>query len=417
MRPSVMREQEERTIGRREFLGGASAAALAGALAYVPRQRKADADISPDIRTVKEFGAVGDGVADDTAKLQNAINGAASTTGHLYVKKGNYKYTGTLNIPSDIHIEGEQMGSGANLVRAANVLGISLAATAPNRVWHPSLERLRFSGGNFSADHMRLTNISHLLMKDCYFYNAAGRHLLATSLWDSRLYNCVFHTGGSPTMPMVTFTGTGGDNITNQNHLYGLHLENYRGIGIEITGGTMETYFYGAKLEGTPSNTHHMKIDGGTAVELHGVQFTAAGTSGNTIPELLLIQNVRGVQGDIQVEHLGFVSSAANINRYVKITNSSHIDLSIMPYADASKWTGTEVVGVDGLNRDSIEITGPPFFNGKRLINRPMVTYGSATPSSLRRLWGDRQYSTAPTNTVLGWVCTASGTPGTWRTF
>lgn len=44
--------------------------------------------------------------------------------------------------------------------------------------------------------------------------------------------------------------------------------------------------------------------------------------------------------------------------------------------------------------------------------------YGSAAPSSGSYQVGDRVWNTAPTaGGTMGWVCTAGGTPGTWKTF
>lgn len=44
------------------------------------------------MKTVKDFGAVGDGITDDTVSIQNALNNATN----LYFPAGNYKITSTL---------------------------------------------------------------------------------------------------------------------------------------------------------------------------------------------------------------------------------------------------------------------------------------------------------------------------------
>jgi parallel beta-helix repeat protein len=49
-----------------------------------------------DVVSVKDFGAVGDGVADDTAAIQSAIN----ASGMVYVPPGSYKLTATLILSS-----------------------------------------------------------------------------------------------------------------------------------------------------------------------------------------------------------------------------------------------------------------------------------------------------------------------------
>jgi len=49
--------------------------------------------------SVKEFGAVGDGIADDTAPIQSAINSLAGTGGEVvFLPAGTYRVTNTLNL-------------------------------------------------------------------------------------------------------------------------------------------------------------------------------------------------------------------------------------------------------------------------------------------------------------------------------
>jgi hypothetical protein len=53
-----------------------------------------------DVVSVKDFGAIGDGVADDTSAIQAAINVAKSVSGGgvVYLPKGKYKTTAPLNL-------------------------------------------------------------------------------------------------------------------------------------------------------------------------------------------------------------------------------------------------------------------------------------------------------------------------------
>ena len=52
------------------------------------------------------YGAVGDGVADDTAALQAALNdlGTTGKSSVLYVPAGTYRVTGTLALNGRIHV-------------------------------------------------------------------------------------------------------------------------------------------------------------------------------------------------------------------------------------------------------------------------------------------------------------------------
>lgn len=54
--------------------------------------------------SVKDFGAVGDGVADDTAAIQAAID--AAENGELYFPAGDYKITSSISIPGRITVRG-----------------------------------------------------------------------------------------------------------------------------------------------------------------------------------------------------------------------------------------------------------------------------------------------------------------------
>ena len=64
---------------------------------------------------VRDYGAVGDGVTDDTAAIQAAVNAAAAVSGTCYLPRGRYVANGTIITPSQntgfITIAGEGIGS------------------------------------------------------------------------------------------------------------------------------------------------------------------------------------------------------------------------------------------------------------------------------------------------------------------
>jgi len=66
-----------------------------------------------DVVSVKDFGAVGDGVADDTAAIQAAINSVGN--GVLYFPAGTYRCTGELLITSALTMQGAGRGQVRNL--------------------------------------------------------------------------------------------------------------------------------------------------------------------------------------------------------------------------------------------------------------------------------------------------------------
>src|SRR5215218_1552283 len=88
---------------RRRVIAAATALSLSPALAAA-QQSELEEFIGPlpgwkNVRT--DFGAVGDGRADDTAALQRALDalvGPGTATG-LYIPAGRYRITRTLDLP------------------------------------------------------------------------------------------------------------------------------------------------------------------------------------------------------------------------------------------------------------------------------------------------------------------------------
>ena len=71
-----------------------------------------------DVVSVKDFGAVGDGVADDTAEIQAAINYATTIGKSVFLPAGVYLVTSALTLPQQhggIEIFGEAYNSAYNL--------------------------------------------------------------------------------------------------------------------------------------------------------------------------------------------------------------------------------------------------------------------------------------------------------------
>lgn len=74
--------------------------------------------------SVKDFGAAGDGVADDTAKIQAAIDAATGVGKNLYIPKGTYKLTAQLQVTCGIVGDGssQTLLQGTNLGVASGLL-------------------------------------------------------------------------------------------------------------------------------------------------------------------------------------------------------------------------------------------------------------------------------------------------------
>ena len=125
--------------------------------------------IRPNIFNVKKHGATGDGVADDTAEIQSAINAAAVDGGVVVFPIGRYLISSTLTLKYGVHLIAEQGGvfdesAGTDygvtivLANAANCDMVVNDPAAPIRPGQDNLHRWQRSriegitfGGNWTA--------------------------------------------------------------------------------------------------------------------------------------------------------------------------------------------------------------------------------------------------------------------------
>ena len=95
--------------------------------------------------SVKDFGAVGDGVADDTTKIQAGIDYLyALGGGTLYFPSGIYNVT-SLTRRSQVNWQGD--GAQATIIRALPSTGLGMILTAPGPVLHAGICDLALYGG------------------------------------------------------------------------------------------------------------------------------------------------------------------------------------------------------------------------------------------------------------------------------
>lgn len=118
------------------------------------------------------FGAVGNGVADDTAEIQAAIDAAfAAGGGVVYLGDGHYKVTG-LTLPSRVSLRGNNGGA-----QAPTKTRITYSGTAGGKLITPAtptgntinwnLAGIYFDGGGLAAVVLDFFRVSYSRMEDC----------------------------------------------------------------------------------------------------------------------------------------------------------------------------------------------------------------------------------------------------------
>lgn len=116
-------------LSRRQLLSNIGFAATTGLVAGAFSQN-ASAQPSPADRpaclgalNVRDFGAMGDGVKDDTAAFSSAMTAAADSGNFtVFVPRGRYLIAGRLNVPPNVILEGVYRGPAARTHDAGSVL-------------------------------------------------------------------------------------------------------------------------------------------------------------------------------------------------------------------------------------------------------------------------------------------------------
>src|SRR5712692_2228609 len=133
---------------------------------------------------VKTYGAKGDGVTDDTAAIQAALDGRPSTGAVIYFPAGTYLTTASLNIKNPrIMLVGAGtditlIKAGANIATAliANASGIQ-GFTVYMRDFTVDGNKATFATGNKGID---FTNCTAATFERIYVQNCVGDGIYAT---------------------------------------------------------------------------------------------------------------------------------------------------------------------------------------------------------------------------------------------
>jgi hypothetical protein len=134
---------------------------------------------------VKDFGAVGDGVADDSAAIQAAIDSAGQNVTIVY-PEGTYFINSTINLELQQH----HMGLNAIIKVGSNVVAFARTTNGfPGRI---KFSDLRFEGTSQTGKAIRIVNNTPFVqLENCYFYSFAYAVELSGS-YCSNFNSCYF---------------------------------------------------------------------------------------------------------------------------------------------------------------------------------------------------------------------------------
>ncbi len=210
-----------------------------------------------DVVSVKDFGAVGDGVADDTAAVQAAVNSILSTGGTIYFPTGRYLVTAQINVQSTrpINLIGEMAGqyydpaqNPPGILVGATIAGSLIRYAAPStRASHGggSIKGLAFYDPTGSGSTRGTRSITAALdlydfalssVQDCSFQWLNGSAILGEFVVMSTFRNNHVRYSGATSKPAIWFPATSSSYPAQSVDIDGNRVEVCHGAAYLVLG-------------------------------------------------------------------------------------------------------------------------------------------------------------------------------------
>jgi Pectate lyase superfamily protein len=337
---------------------------------------------------VKAFGAVGDGVADDTSEIQAALTAASTGGGLVYVPPGTYMLSASLVVPTKTHLIGAGAGA-TTLKKSASFPMLKFWGTATgnsNHLVHSGARDMTLDGGNFTGTILDLVYATQLDFYNIHCFGNADITLDTVEVWDSKFYHVTMDFCGGTTTPAIRIgssraaSGFGlSTDSTNQLMFFGVQVENWRAGAILLnpgTGGVLlhQIYFFGMKIE--TSFVRGVAIDiSGTTRDIHmDDMWMFMGTFDTGFSTA---QNAINVHGDRNINIRGVFmanAAAATIANGFDVWNAgAYIDQAYGNFSTAPTGAMVAITGGSDYTIGHVALVGSGALFSGNVVANPVV--------------------------------------------
>lgn len=251
---------------------------------------------------VKDFGAVGDGIVDDTQAFQNALdelfrNSNAEYRKQLFVPTGHYLIANTLRIPSFTLLQGESQVGAILLVNSSSIQVTSSNGTdkaqftSSDRPQDIDIEKITF---RFTTGHFDLTGL-----KDGSFHNVTfeGPFSSVSDVANATVQDAmVYMSNSSNTGTVIEHVHFDHCKFSKSYRAINFNQTNALSSNVEIINSKFQTLRYGIEINGVSGQKNNWIIndsdfnemtdravqsDYGTGIKIHNCKFRNSGNDIN----------------------------------------------------------------------------------------------------------------------------------------
>jgi len=231
---------------------------------------------------VKDFGAVGDGIADDTQAFQDALdqlfrNSNAEFRKQLYIPTGHYLIASTLTIPSFSLLEGESQVGTVLIVGSSSIKVGSSDASLTEATWQYEtmpqniiVDRMtfRFTNGHFNLSGLRDSKFNRVTFE--------GPHSTTTDVANAPVTDAMVFMSNTnnigAVIKRVQFTDC---RFQKSYRAFNFTQTDPLECDIEIKDSEFHNLYYAIEVNGVQGQTCSWRIDHNTFQEVVGAVLQA----------------------------------------------------------------------------------------------------------------------------------------------
>ena len=365
---------------------------------------------------VRDFGAVGDAVHDDTAAFQEAIENFQTNKTPIYVPNGEYRITTSLHLDTTKARRLQMFGENiyATILRSeANTL-FDFVMPDTTTTQESYIRNLTLFNVNAEGVCMNFKYAQKWELSDIIFRRFTSS-IIADHAWTFTVRNCMFGQNDSASPSNVRLLEQANSWLFDSCD-FALPLDNTKqgsNVVILYSGATIK--FVKCNFEGqrgitiNPVNSVRYNIDvdtcyfewmNGECIYCEGSD--SAHTEGLSVRNCYLNNN-EGATAQIAM-NLGYIKGLCVFGNTAVRYNSALI------YSGAGNISGNVLIAANVIDRSKMSLL--------KGISLYAFEAGNAAPTDGNHTVGEVVYNSSPASgSPVGWVCTATGNPGTWKEF
>lgn len=288
---------------------------------------------------VSRYGAVGDGVTDDTAALQAAIDAIGDAGNVLYLPAGIYRTTSALRILNKDNVRIQGVSARLNAIAeedgacirnegtgyALEVINDTGGAAVNVGIW---LDGIHLRTNNGATHALRISACNKVHLTDCIVTGAQAAGAAAVSL-DRVAYFSAFRCRFDDSDFGVLCENGVGDYLNNANFFQSEFQCDTAGVSVQGA----QIGFHGCAFEGGITGARVSAISGGIASQ--GVCFDGCYWEGSTT-QLLDLGSEAGVRG-ASIRGSYFLCNVGTPTRYARLVGNG-----IVVEGNAFSYSGTQ---------------------------------------------------------------------------